>query len=164
MKVQINSEITFPSKFEYSTNPLLNNIIKVFDDLFLKLNAEYGRCTNAKHPVEVEPGATPRREVARRISLVQAERANQEVRILFAFCMIQLFPSPWARGFIRVEKKKGQLLFCCDFRPWNEVTIKDADPLPSIVASLAQLRKAKFILASIWHGLYDKPLCVKHVE
>ena len=33
--------------------------------------------------------------------------------------------------------------FCCDFRPLNEVTIKDAYPLPRIDKSLARLGKAK---------------------
>ena len=40
-------------------------------------------------------------------------------------------------------KENGQLRFCCDFRPLNEVTIKDAYPLPRIDESLSRLGKAK---------------------
>ena len=41
------------------------------------------------------------------------------------------------------KKKNCELRFCCDFRPLNEVTAKDAYPLPRIDESLARLGKAK---------------------
>ena len=50
----------------------------------MKHKADIGRCTIAKHTVEVEPGAVPHREGARRMSPEKAERANQEVRNLLA--------------------------------------------------------------------------------
>ena len=39
----------------------LENILIDFDNLFMKHKADIGRCTIAKHPVEVEPGAIPHR-------------------------------------------------------------------------------------------------------
>ena len=42
-----------------------------------------------------------------------------------------------------VKKKAGELRFCCDFRPLNEVTIKDAYPLPRIDESLFSLGNAR---------------------
>ena len=62
----------------------LESIPTEFDDLFMKHKADIGRCTIAKHPVEIEPGAVPHREGARRMSPEKAERANQEVRNLLA--------------------------------------------------------------------------------
>ena len=41
------------------------------------------------------------------------------------------------------QEKEGELRFCCDFRPLNEVTVKDAYPLPRIDENLARLGKAK---------------------
>ena len=121
----------------------LSNLLDEFDELFMKHKADIGRCTIAKHTVEVEPGAVPHREGARRMSPEKAERANQEVRNLLALGMIQPSLSPWASGIVMVKKKNGELRFCCDFRPLNEVTIKDAYPLPRIDESLARLGKAK---------------------
>ena len=72
----------------------LENILTEFDDLFMKHKADIGRCTIAKHPVEVEPGAVPHREGARRMPSEKAERANQEVRNLLALGMIQPSLSP----------------------------------------------------------------------
>ena len=121
----------------------LDNILNEFDDLFMKRKADIGRCTIAKHTIEVEPGAVPHREGARRMSPEKAERANQEVRSLLALGMIQPSLSPWASGIVMVKKKSGELRFCCDFRSLNEVTIKDAYPLPRIDESLARLGNAK---------------------
>ena len=122
----------------------LNNILTEFDDLFILHKADIGRCTIAKHPVELEPGAVPHREGARRMSPEKAESANQKIRNLLALGMIQHLLSPWASsGVVMVKKKNGDLRFCCDFRPLIAVTIKDAYPLPRIDESLARLGKAK---------------------
>ena len=121
----------------------LGNILNEFDDLFMKRKADIGRCTIAKHTIEVEPGAVPHREGARRMSPKKAERANQEVRRLLALGMIQPSLSPWASGIVMVKMKSGELRFFCDFRLLNEVTIKDAYPLPRIDESLARLGNAK---------------------
>ena len=121
----------------------LENILREFDDLFMKHKADIGRCTIAKHSVDIEPGAIPHRERARRMSPEKGERANQEVRNLLALGMIQPSQSPWAGGIVMVKKKNGELRFCCDFRPLNEVTIKDTYPLPRIDENLARLGKAK---------------------
>ena len=60
---------------------------------------------------------------------VKAERANQEVRNLLAFGMIQPSLSPWASGFV-IRKK--ELHFWCDFRLLNEVFMKDSYPCPGL--------------------------------
>ena len=52
----------------------LENILTEFDDLFMK---HIGRCTIAKHPVEVEPDVVPHREGARCMS---PERQNVPIR------------------------------------------------------------------------------------
>ena len=86
----------------------------------------------------------PHREGARRMSPENAERANQEVRNLLTLGMIQPSLSPWTSGIVMVRKKNCKLRFCCDFRPLNEnITVKDAYPLPRIDESLARLGKAK---------------------
>ena len=121
----------------------LDNILTEFDDLFMKHKVDLGCCKIAKHTLEVESGATPHREGARRMSREKAERANQEVRNLLALGMIQRSLSPWASGIVMVKKTNGELRFCCDFRPLNTVTIKVAYPLPRIDESLSRLGKAK---------------------
>ena len=57
--------------------------------------------------------------------------------------MIHPSLSPWASGIVMVKKKKCELRFCCDFRPLNETTVKDAYPLLRIDESLARSGLAK---------------------
>ena len=115
----------------------------------MKHKADIGRCAIAKHPVEVEPGAMPHCGGVRRMSPEKAERAIQEVRNLLALGMTQPSLSTWACGIVMVKKKNDELRFCCHFRPLNEMTVKDAYPLPRIDESQARLGKVVNIYTSI---------------
>ena len=51
--------------------------------------------------------------------------------------------SPWASPVVMEKKKDGTLRFCIDFRKLNDVTVKDAHPLPRIDDTLEALKGAK---------------------
>ncbi len=51
---------------------------------------------------------------------------------------------PWASPIILVKKKDGTKRFCVDFRRLNEVTRKDAQPLPRIDDTLDALSAARY--------------------
>ena len=121
----------------------LASVLSEYDDLFMKNKSDIGRCRIAKHRIELEPEAIPHREGARRMSPDKAAKANQEVQNLLALGLIQPSYSPWASGIVMVKKKSGELRFCCDFRPLNDVTVKDAFPLPRIDESLSRIANAK---------------------
>ena len=121
----------------------LAEVLNEYDDLFMKHKADIRKCTIAKHRIELEPEAIPHREGARRMSPDKAAKANQEVRNLLALGLIQPSYSPGASGIVMVKKKTGELRFCCDFRPLNDVTVKDAFPLPRIDESLSRIGNAK---------------------
>jgi hypothetical protein len=50
--------------------------------------------------------------------------------------------SPWASPIVLVRKKDGSTRFCVDYRKVNDVTIKDAYPIPWIEESLEALQGA----------------------
>ena len=77
----------------------------------------------------------------------KAAKANQEVENLLALGLIQPSYSPWACGIVMVTKEAGEIRFCCDFRPVNEVTFKNAYPLPRIYKSLPRNGNAKIFIS-----------------
>ena len=121
----------------------LELILTEYEDLIMKNKCDIGKCKIAKHSIELEPEAIPHREGARRMSPDKAAKANQEVQNLLPLGLTQPFYSPWASGIVMVKKKSGELRFCCDFRPLNDVTVKDAFPLLRIDESLSRIGNAK---------------------
>ena len=108
----------------------------------MKNKTDIGRCKIAKHRIELKPEAIPHWEGAKRMSPDKAAKANQEEQILLALGLIQPSYSPWASGIVMVKKKSAELRFCCDFRPLNDVTVKDAFPLPRTEERVSRIGKA----------------------
>ena len=100
-----------------------------------------------KHKVELKPGAVPFKEGTRRMTLLNTEKANKEVRELIRLGLIQPSYSPWANGIVMAAKKGNQLRMCCDFRQWNAQTVKDALRLPRVDECFARLGSARYVTA-----------------
>ena len=67
--------------------------------------------------------------------------------------------SPWASPVVMVRKKDCTLRFCIDFRKLNDVTIKDAHPLPRIDDTLEALKGAKsFSTLDLKSGYWQVPM------
>ena len=58
--------------------------------------------------------------------------------------VIEPSTGPWSSPIVLVKKKDRSLRFCVDFRKLNDVTKKDAYPLPRIDETLDVLAEAKW--------------------
>ncbi|KAI4885901.1 hypothetical protein NFI96_005622 [Prochilodus magdalenae] len=69
---------------------------------------------------------------------------QQEIQDMLSHGIISPSHSPWAAPVVLVRKKDGTLRFCVDYRKLNDVTVKDAYPLPRIDDALDSLTAAKW--------------------
>ena len=86
-------------------------------------------------PVSKRPYRMPPNELA---------ELKKQLQILLDKGFIRPSSSPWGCPVLFVSKKDGSLRMCVDYRPLNEVTVKNKYPLPRIDILFDQLVGAKF--------------------
>ena len=133
-------------------------------EVFSKHKADIGCCNFVEHEIELEEGAVPHREGARRMTPHKSEACRAETEMLLEYDLIEPSKSPWACGVVMAKKKGGQLRFCCDFRYLNAVTIKDAYPIPRIDESLSKLGEKFFTTLDLGSAFWQVPLRKKDRE
>ena len=73
----------------------------------------------------------------------QQETVRQHVEEMLQHGVVRPSTSPWAAPIVLVRKKDGTTRFCVDYRKLNDVTRKDAYPLPRIDDTLDALAGAQ---------------------
>jgi hypothetical protein len=73
--------------------------------------------------------------------LEKRETEKEEVSKMLNMGVIEPSSSPWSSPL--VKKKDGSTRFCVDYRKLNNVTVKDAYPLPVISDCLDALTGSK---------------------
>ena len=76
--------------------------------------------------------------------LSQRTVIEQHINDMLSANVIQSSSSPWASPFMTVPKKDGTTRFCVDYRKLNNVSVRNAHPLPNIDDIFTHLGKAKF--------------------
>ena len=76
---------------------------------------DIGCCNFVKREIEIEEGAVPRREGARRMTPHKSEACRAEIEMLLEYDMIESSKLPWACGVVMSKKKGGRLGFVATF-------------------------------------------------
>ncbi|CAF2698527.1 unnamed protein product [Rotaria sp. Silwood2] len=75
---------------------------------------------------------------------INQETLRKETDKLLKNGIIEHSTSPWSSPVVLVKKKDGTTRFCVDYRRLNQITTKDAFPLPRIDDIYDQLTKATY--------------------
>ena len=99
--------------------------------------------------------ARPIKQPPTRVPIHLQNEVDGEIKKMLDANVIRPSNSPWSSCVVAVRKPSGKLRLCLDYRKLNEVTVKDAYPLPKIDASLDKLSESEWFstldLASGFH-------------
>ena len=113
-----------------------------YGDIFSAFKGDVGRTGLVKHKIDTG-NARPIKQPPRRLPFAKREIEKAEVEKMLKQGIIQPSTSPWASPVVLVGKRDGTTRFCVDYRKLNEVTLKDAYPLPrpdDLIDSLADAK------------------------
>jgi len=84
-----------------------------------------------KHQIETGV-AKPICQQARWIPLPHRDKAYELLHDILRRNIISPSKSPWASPLVLLKKKDGTICFCMDYHRVNDVTRKDAYPIPRV--------------------------------
>lgn len=129
-----------------------------YQDVFSKGDTDLGKTHLAEHKI-VTNTEQPIKQRPRPLPQKQSEEVERQIRLLLKSGMISESDSAWSSPIVCVTKKDKSLRMCCDYRKLNDVTIKDAHPIPPINQTIDALSGAKYFCSlDLASGYYQVPM------
>lgn len=116
-------------------------------NFFKQMGSELGCAKGVYHSIDTG-NAIPIKQRYYQVSPYIQNLINVEVDKMLNLGVIEPSKSAWSSPIVMVKKPNNEYRFCIDFRKVNQVTKKDAYPLPYINSILDRLQDAK-VLSSI---------------
>uniref|UniRef100_A0A8C2JKG0 ribonuclease H n=1 Tax=Cyprinus carpio TaxID=7962 RepID=A0A8C2JKG0_CYPCA len=126
----------------------LQEFLMEWQHLFSTHDEDYGRTDVVRHQIPTGDAA-PSRERYRPVPPTLYSEVRTLLRGMLDKGIIRESSSPWAAPIVLVRKKTGSWRFCVDYRRLNQVTKRDAFPLPRVEDSLTSLTQAT------WYSTLD---------
>ena len=109
----------------------LFDILCQYSDVFAEHDLDLGCYSNIKHEINTE-NAAPTRLRMRRTPIHFQEEEEKHLKKLLDIGVIEPSNSEWAAAPVLIRKKDGSVRYAIDYRALNNVTVKNAFPLPLI--------------------------------
>ena len=119
----------------------LHSLLGKYIEVISLRSGDLGRTSVIRHKINTQ-GASPIRQPARRLPFHQRNEVRQMLDQMLQQDIIEPAHGPWSSPIVLVKKKDGSTRFCVDFRRLNDLTRKDAQPLPRIDDTLDALTGA----------------------
>ena len=121
----------------------LRALVQEYWDVFALKNHELGCTDIVQH--QIDTGDSPLiKKAPHRISQAKIPIIQEELKVMLEKGVIQPSSSPYSAPIVLQKKKDGSWRLCVDYRDLNDVTVKDAFPIPKIDQTFDALRGATF--------------------
>ena len=114
-----------------SEKELVKQKLIQYQDVFSKGESDLGKTNLMTHKI-ITKDDNPIKQRPRPLPPKQNEEVERQVKLLLESGMISPSESAYSSPIVMVKKKDGSMRMCFDYRKLNDVTIKDAHPLPPI--------------------------------
>ena len=131
------------SKLQSGEREVLNTLLLEYNDIFSKDPSDIGRTDLVRHGINTGNEAAIKQN-PRRIPLHKKNEVKELIHDMLEREVIRPSSSPWSSPIVLVKKKDNSTRFCVDFRKVNEITKKDAYPIPRIDDTFDTLSGARF--------------------
>ena len=121
----------------------VEELLQSHGSVFSTSKYDLGRTDVVKHTIQTRPGTRPIKQRPYRHGPAQEEEIERQVKELAEHGLICEGLGAWSSPVVLVQKKDKSWRFCVDYRKLNEVSQKDAYPLPRIDDSLDALGGSK---------------------
>jgi hypothetical protein len=113
-----------------------------YPDVFLEEIPGMPPDRDVEFVIELMPGTVPISKRPYRMPPNELNELKEQIKILLDKGFIRPSSSPWGCPALFVKKKDDSLRMCVDYRPLNELTVKNKYPLPRIGILFDQLSGA----------------------
>ena len=114
-----------------------------YQDVFADEQESLGRTSTIRHKIDTG-AAKPIKQAPRRLPQAKREIIEAEIDRMLKQGIIEPSTSSWSFPVVLVKKKDGSPRFCVDFRKLNNVTVKDAYPLPNAEEVIDELSGSRW--------------------
>ena len=154
---------TMPDSFSDHQLTQFSALLTSYAHIFAYKSGDLGRTNLLNH--RIETNGNPIRQAVRRVPLSQRDEIRRLLTEMQEKNIIAPSKSPWASPIVLVPKKDGSLHFCVDYRKVNEITHKDAYPIPRIDDTLDTLAGAMcFSTLDLKSGYWQVEVDPQHRE
>ena len=122
----------------------LIGLLTRYQSVFSASPTDLGRTRDIVHSIPTRPDARPIKQKPRRLGPEKEAEVERQVRQLESDGLIEPASGAWSSPVVLVRKSDHSWRFCVDYRRLNDVTIKDAYPLPRIDDSLDALSGSQY--------------------
>ena len=158
LKVPLSAELTETQREKFFA------LLSHYDNVLAKCPEDLGRTSILSHRIETGE-VQPIRQQVRRVPLPHRGIVQDLLKDMLEKRVISPSKSPWASPIVLVKKKDGTTRFCVDYRKVNDVTRKDAYPIPRVDDTLDMLSGSTwFTTLDLKSGYWQVEVAEEHRE